>query len=50
MITGLLTFLWGLFTAALHFAFAVFGIIVRIVLVLLAVLLAAVYFWRRSRT
>lgn len=47
MITSLLIFLWGLFTAALKFALFLFGIIAKIVLVVLLVLLVAVILWRR---
>lgn len=47
MITSLLIFLWGLFTAALKLALFIFGVIAKIVLVILLVLLVAVILWRR---
>lgn len=47
MIIQISAFLWGLFVAALRFAFLVLGILAKFLLVVIAIVLLIIFLWRR---
>lgn len=51
MISKLVIFLWGLFIAALKFAWVIFGLILKIIFIPIALILLGlcIYHWRRKR-